>query len=58
MTSLIAQSVKDPPTVQESVCNAGHQALIPGSEDSLEKEIATHYNILAWKMPWTVNHSE
>ena len=22
-------------------------------EDSLEKEMATHSNILAWKIPWT-----
>ena len=22
-------------------------------EDSLEKEMATHSSILAWKMPWT-----
>ena len=26
--------------------------LIPGLEDSLEKEMATHSNILAWKIPW------
>ena len=24
-----------------------------GGEDPLEKEIATHSNILAWKVPWT-----
>ena len=24
-----------------------------GQEDSLEKEIATHSNTLAWKIPWT-----
>ena len=24
-----------------------------GLEDPLEKEIATHSNILAWKIPWT-----
>ena len=24
-----------------------------GSEDPLEKEMATHSSILAWKMPWT-----
>ena len=22
-------------------------------EDSLEKEMATHYSILAWRIPWT-----
>ena len=24
-----------------------------GQEDSLEKEIATHSSVLAWKIPWT-----
>ena len=24
-----------------------------GGEDSLEKEMATHSSILAWKIPWT-----
>ena len=24
-----------------------------GQEDFLEKEMETHYNILAWEMPWT-----
>ena len=24
-----------------------------GQEDSLEKEIATHSNVLSWKIPWT-----
>ena len=24
-----------------------------GREDSLEKEMATHSSILAWKIPWT-----
>ena len=24
-----------------------------GQEDPLEKEIATHSNILAWRIPWT-----
>ena len=28
-------------------------ALSLGQEDSLEKEMATHSNILAWKIPWT-----
>ena len=25
----------------------------PGREDPLEKEIATHSSILAWRIPWT-----
>ena len=27
--------------------------MIPGTEDSLEKEMATHSSILAWRIPWT-----
>ena len=38
---------------QESACNAGDLGLIPGLEDALEKEMATHSSILAWKIPWT-----
>ena len=34
-----------------SAYNAGDQGLIPGS--LLEKEMATHSSILAWKIPWT-----
>ena len=26
---------------------------IPGQEDPLEEEMATHSSILAWKFPWT-----
>ena len=35
-----------------SACNAGDLGLIPGSGRSLEKEMATHSSILAWKIPW------
>ena len=24
-----------------------------GGEDALEKEMATHFSILAWRIPWT-----
>ena len=27
--------------------------MIPGQEDPLEKEMATHSSILAWKISWT-----
>ena len=27
-----------------------------GQEDSLEKEMATHSSILAWRIPWTEEH--
>ena len=38
---------------KESGCNAEDPGLIPGSEDPLEKEMATHSNILARRIPWT-----
>ena len=43
--SLMAQMVKDPPA------NAAYAGLI--REDPLEKEMATHFSILAWEIPWT-----
>ena len=44
--SLVAQTVKHLPTVRET----GVQSL--GREVLLEKEMATHSSILAWKIPW------
>ena len=44
--SLVAQTVKRLPTMWETRV----QSL--GQEDLLEKEIATHSSILAWKIPW------
>ena len=38
---------------KESTCNAGGQGLVPGSGHPLEKEMATHFSILAWIIPWT-----
>ena len=35
-----------------SACNAGGRVRDLGWEDPLEKEMATHSSILAWKMPW------
>ena len=34
-------------------CNEGDPGLIPGSKDSLEKEMATHSSFLAWRIPQT-----
>ena len=45
--SLVAQSVKDLPAVQETWVRS------LGWEDPLEKEMATHSSILAWKISWT-----
>ena len=36
-----------------SACNAGEPGSIPGWEDPLEEEMATHSSTLAWKIPWT-----
>ena len=43
---LVAQMVKHLPTMRETWV----QSL--GWEDLLEKEMATHSSILAWKIPW------
>ena len=45
--SLVAQMVKSLPATQETWV----QSL--GQEDPLEKEMATHSSILAWRIPWT-----
>ena len=37
---------------KESACTVGGLGLIPGSEDPLEKGMATHSSILAWRIPW------
>ena len=46
----MAQLVKNPPAMWETLV----QSL--GWEDPLEKRMATHSNILAWRIPWTVAH--
>ena len=38
---------------KKSVCNAGDLGLTLGREDPLEKELATHSSILAWRISWT-----
>ena len=38
---------------KESACNVGDLGLIPGSGRSLEKGVATHSSIFAWRIPWT-----
>ena len=46
--SLVAQLVKNPPAMWET------WVWSLGWEDALEKEVATQSNILAWRIPWTV----
>ena len=44
--SLVAQRLKCLPSMQET------QVQSLGQEDPLEKEMATHSSILAWRIPW------
>ena len=45
--SLVAQGVKNLPVMQET------QVRSLGWEDPLEKGMATHSSIFAWRIPWT-----
>ena len=47
LISVMPQLVKNLPPMQET------QVLSLGWEDSLEKGMATHSSILAWRIPWT-----
>ena len=38
---------------KESACNTRDLNSTPGLEDPLEKGMATHSSILAWRIPWT-----
>ena len=43
---MVAQSVKNLLAVQETQVRSLSQ------EDTLEKEMAMHYSILSWEIPW------
>ena len=43
----MAQMVKNLPAMQET------QVRSLGQEDPLEKEMAVHFSILPWRIPWT-----
>ena len=45
--SPVGQLIKNPLAMQET------QVQFLGQEDPLEKEVATHSSIVAWKIPWT-----
>ena len=45
--SLVARTVKNPPAVWETWVPA------LGWEDPLQRGMATHSSILAWRIPWT-----
>ena len=38
--------------VKTSACNAGDLGSIPGLGRFPGKEMATHFSILAWRIPW------
>ena len=44
---MVPQMVKNLPAIQETRVQSLAQ------EDSLEKEMATQFSILVWKIPWT-----
>ena len=39
---------------KEPACNVGDLGSIPGLGDPLEKEMATHSSVLAWRVPGTL----
>ena len=45
--SLVAQMVKNLPAMRETGVGS------PGWEDPLEKGMATHSSVAAWRIPWT-----
>ena len=45
--SVVAQLVKNSSAMQETPVR------FLGQEDPLEKALATHFSILAWRIPWT-----
>ena len=47
ITSLVAQTIKNLPAMQET------QVRSLGQKDPLEKGMATHSGILAWRIPYT-----
>ena len=51
-SSLVAQTVKNLPAMQETWVRS------LGQKDALEKGMATHSCILAWRIPWTVESGE
>ena len=48
----VGSAVKNPPTMQETWVG------FLGQEDPLEKGMATHSNILAWRIPQTAGTGE
>ena len=51
--SLVMQLVKNLPAMRSLLIMQGTQVRSLGWEEPLEKEVATHSSILAWKIPLT-----
>ena len=49
---MVAQTVMNLPAMLET------QVLSLVWEDPLEKGMATHYSVLAWRIPWTEEHGK
>ena len=43
---------------KETACNAGDPVRSLGQDNPLEKGMATHSSILAWRVPWTEEPGE
>ena len=52
LSSKLAQTVKNLPAMQET------PGPIPRSPSLTQKGMATHYSILAWRIPWTEEPGE
>ena len=50
---VVFQSFPGGSAVKNLPVNTADASSILGPEDSLEKEMATHSGILAWRIPWT-----
>ena len=48
-----SQGFPDSSVGKESACNLGDLGSIPGLGRPLERGMATHSSILAWRIPWT-----
>ena len=51
--SQVALVVKNPPANADSIRDTDS---IPGSGDPLEKGMAIHSSMLAWRIPWIEEH--
>ena len=58
MMAILSEGFPGDSDSQESACSAGDLGSVPGSENPLEKGVATHSSILAWRIPWTEEPSQ